>query len=117
MQIRFQADYDFNQKIVRAVVRHYPAVDFWTVHEAGLEGVPDEQVLEIAAREGRILVSHDLSTMPTHFTKFISNHDSPGVLLIPQSLSIKQAVEELAIIWGASEAEEWVNTITWLPRP
>lgn len=55
--------------------------------------------------------------MPMHFANFIFNHDSPGVLLIPQSLSIKQAVEELAIIWGASEAEEWVNTITWLPRP
>jgi hypothetical protein len=98
-------------------LRHFPAVDFRTAHEASLEGVPDEQVLEIAAREGRILVSHDLSSMPTHFTNFTSNHDSPGVLLIPQSLSIKQAVEELATIWGASEAEEWVNTITWLPRP
>jgi len=102
---------------VRSVLHHYPAIDFQTAHKAGLEGVPDEQVLEIAAREGRILVSHDLSSMPTHFANFISSHDSPGVLLIPQSLSIKRAVEELTTIWGASEAEEWVNTITWLPRP
>lgn len=94
----------------------YPTVDFQTAHKAGLEGLPDEQVLEIAAREGRILVSHDFSTMPVHFANFIASQDSPGVILISQDLPIKQAVEELATVWGASEAEEWINTITWLPR-
>lgn len=77
MQVRFQADYDFNQKIVRAVLYLHPTVDFQTGHQAGLEGLPDEQVLEIAAREGRILVSHDLSSMPTHFANFISHQESP----------------------------------------
>lgn len=112
----FQADYDFNQRIVRAVLYLHPTIDFQTAHKAGLEGLPDEQVLEIAAREGRILVSHDFSTMPGHFVNFIAQQDSPGVILIAQDLPIKQAVEELVMIWGASEAEEWVNTITWLPR-
>ncbi|HZF38009.1 MAG TPA: DUF5615 family PIN-like protein [Blastocatellia bacterium] len=116
MQIHFQADYDFNQRIVEAILYHYPTVDFQTAHKAGLEGVPDEQVLETAAREGRILVSHDFSSMPMHFVNFISSHYSPGVLLIPQSLSINRAVEELVTIWGASDAEEWINTITWLPQ-
>jgi hypothetical protein len=92
-------------------------MDFQAGHEAGLEGLPDEQVLEIAAREGRILVSHDVSTMPVHFASFTSKQDSPGVLLIPQSLPIRIAIEELALIWGASEVEEYANLITWLPRP
>lgn len=117
MQIRFQADYDFNKKIVRALRHRYPFMDFQGGHEAGFEGLHDEQVLEIAAREGRILVSHDVTTMPVHFASFISRQYSPGVLLIPQSLPISIAIEELALIWGASEAEEYANLITWLPRP
>lgn len=116
MAVRFQADYDFNQKIVRAVLHLYPAIDFQTAHKAGLEGLPDEQVLALAAGEGRILVSHDFSTMPVHFGDFISQQDSPGVILISQNLPISKAVEELTVVWGASEAEEWINTITWLPR-
>lgn len=116
MQIRFQADYDFNKKIVRALRHRYPSIDFQSAHEAGLEGLPDELVLEIAAREERILVSHDVSTMPVHFASFISNQDSPGIILIPQELPIRIAIEELALIWGASEAEEYANLLTWIPR-
>jgi Domain of unknown function (DUF5615) len=85
-------------------------------HKAGLKGLLDDQVLAIAASEGRILVSHDLSSMPEHFSKFVATQHSPGVMLIAQSLPIKIAVEELVLIWGASEAEEWIDAITWLPR-
>ena len=59
MKVRFQADADFNQNIVRAVRRRVPAVDFQAAREAGLQGLGDEAVLEQAARDGRILVSHD----------------------------------------------------------
>lgn len=92
-------------------------MDFQGGHDAGLEGLPDEEVLEISAREKRILVSHDVSTMPVHFADFIAGQDSLGLILIPQSLPVKHAIEELALIWGASEPEEYVNLITWLPRP
>lgn len=116
MPICFQADYDFNQKIVRAVRHLIPAIDFQSAHSAGLEGVPDDQVLAYCAAENRILVSHDVTTMQDHFAEFIAQRDSPGVLLIPQHISILRAAEALALVWGASEPEEYFNTITWLPR-
>lgn len=115
MPIRFQADYDFNHRIIRAARTRIPAIDFQTAHRAQLIGLPDEEVLSVAAFEGRILVSHDVTTMPDHFAAFTAQQDSPGLLLITQSLSINRAVEELVLIWSASEPEEYVNTITWLP--
>jgi hypothetical protein len=66
MKVRFPADADFNQNIVRAVRRRAPAIDFQTAHEAGLHGLDDQAVLAQAAREGRLLVSHDRRTMPNH---------------------------------------------------
>jgi hypothetical protein len=115
MRVRFQADADFNQDIVRAVRRRAPALDFQTAHEAGLAGLDDDVVLERAAQEGRILVSHDRRTMPLHFATFIATRTSAGVILVSQDLPIRQAVEDLLLIWEASEAEEWVNQIDSIP--
>ncbi len=83
MKIRFQADADFNQNIVRAVRRRQPAVDFQTAEEAGLRGLQDPEVLAAAAREGRIPVIHDRreisqqnSTTSYAFTKFVGERES-----------------------------------------
>ena len=57
MPIRFQADADLNQIIVSAVLRRVPAIDFRTATTAGLAGLKDHEVLALAARDGRILVT------------------------------------------------------------
>jgi len=115
MKVRFQADADFNQDIVRAVRRRAPAIDFQTAPEAGLAGLEDNVVLERAAQEDRVLVSHDRRTMPHHFAAFVAVRTSAGVVLVPKNLPIRQAVEDLLLIWEASEAEEWMNQIDSLP--
>jgi len=67
---------------------------------AGLGGLRDPEVLAHAADEGRILVTHDLQTMPRHFAEFITARQSAGLLLIPQSLPIAAAVDDLLLIWS-----------------
>jgi predicted nuclease of predicted toxin-antitoxin system len=115
MKIRFQADADFNQEILDGLIRKEPLIDFQTAHEAGLTGLPDEEVLKIAAKNNRILVSHDRRTMPTHFADFIQKQNSPGVFIISQSLAIGLAIDALLLIWAASEQDEWENFIVDLP--
>jgi predicted nuclease of predicted toxin-antitoxin system len=60
--VRYQADADLNQAIVTGVLRREPTIDFQTAFAAKLEGVKDQEVLAIAARQERILVSHDRKT-------------------------------------------------------
>jgi hypothetical protein len=115
MKVRFQADVDFNQNIGRAVRRRDPAIDFQTAHEARLHGVDDDAVLAQAAEEGRLLVSHDYRTMPTPFATFVTTKTSAGVLLVSQALPLAEVVEDLLLIWEASEAEEWINRFDTLP--
>jgi Domain of unknown function (DUF5615) len=115
MKVRFQADADLNQNIVRAVRRRAPEIDFQTAHDAGFHGLDDETVLAQAARESRILISHDRRTMPRHFADFTSTKTSTGLILISQNLPIMRAAEDLILIWEASEAEEWVNRLDLLP--
>ena len=115
MKVRFQADADLNIVILLATLRHEPTIDFQTALDAGLPGRPDPEVLAISAAEGRILVTHDHKTMPRHFADFIARQSSPGVLVIPQHIPPNRAVDDLLLIWEATEAEEWIDRIRYLP--
>lgn len=76
----------------------------------------DSDVLALAAGQQRVLVSHDVGTMPAHFRAFRNaGKRSAGVFLIAQTLDIGTAIEELLLIWLASEGSEWENRLAWLP--
>ena len=117
MKIRYQADNDLNQRIVAAVRRLAPEIDFRTAVAAGMhEGAEDPDVLATAAEAGRVLVTHDRRTMPGHFADFIAGRHSPGVILVPKRMAIGRAAEWLHLIWAASEAEEYVDVFYPLPH-
>ena len=115
MKIGYQADADLNEILIKATLRREPAIDFQTARAAGLPGLNDRDVLAMAARSGRLLLTHDRKTMPSHFAEFIATDTSAGVLVIPQKLPVARVVEDLVLIWAASEAEEWINRIHSLP--
>ena len=100
---------------MRAVLRRQPAIDFQTADEGQIRDLNDLDILATAASEGRIVVTHDRSTMPVHFASFMARQDSPGVFILSKDSTLNVAVEELITIWEASEAEEWINTIQFLP--
>jgi len=115
MRVRFQADADLDARIVRGLKRQQPEIDFQTGGQGGLEGLGDPAVLAIAAAAGRILVTHDRRTMPDHFWQFILDRESPGVVVVLKEVSVGVAIEELMLIWSASDAEEWRNRLVWVP--
>jgi len=115
MKPRFQTDNDLDQRIVVATKRLDPGVDFQTALALGLHHVDDPDVLALAAREGRVLVSHDRKTMPKHFRDFIASQESPGVIIVSQKLPVGRAAELLHLLWSASEAEDYRNIVYDLP--
>ncbi|MGO9260272.1 MAG: DUF5615 family PIN-like protein [Bryobacteraceae bacterium] len=116
MSIRLLADSDLDEAIVTGLRAQEPAIDFMSANEANLEGRKDPFVLEFAANRGRILVSHDTSTMPVHFSaRLRSGRTSPGVLLVRQHSHVGRVIEALLLIWSASSPEEWTGQIRYLP--
>jgi hypothetical protein len=69
----------------------------------------------MAAESGRILVSHDRRTMVAHFVRFVEGRSSPGLIIVPGDLEIGLAIEDLLVVWAASESEEWSNRVEFLP--
>jgi len=115
MRPRFQADADFNHKVILGLRRRNAAIDFQDANAGAVAGIPDSKVLSIAADLGRILVSHDRSTMPAHFERFLTNRSSPGLIVVDQDLDIGRSIEELLLIWTATDIDEWKDKIGYVP--
>ena len=56
--IKFLADENFDHKTLAGLKRREPDLDIVAVQEVGLREVDDPQVLEWAAREERIVLTH-----------------------------------------------------------
>ena len=52
--LRLAADENFNNDIVRGLLRRRPDLDIVRVQDVGLSGADDPAILEWAAREGRV---------------------------------------------------------------
>lgn len=115
MRPRFQADENLNIRILAGLLRRQPALDFQTAKAARILTLSDFDVLTSAARDGRILVSHDQHTMPAHFRRFVAEKTSSGLLIVSQQAALGETIEQLLTVWAASDAEEWINRMEFLP--
>jgi hypothetical protein len=86
-----------------------PQIDFHLPTPTIRDGADDTEVLAIAAELGRVSVTHDVKTMTAHFRAFVSTHVCPGLIVVPKRTSIGTAIEELLLIWEASDARELIN--------
>jgi predicted nuclease of predicted toxin-antitoxin system len=64
--LRLAADENFNGDIVRGLLRRNPKLDIVRVQDVGLSGADDPSVLQWAADQGRVVVTHDISTLAKH---------------------------------------------------
>jgi|SRR5690625_3934556 len=116
MTIRFLADENFDHRIVNGLQRRAPNLDITTVQQVGLRTLDDPTVLEWAAREGRILLTHDLATMKDcAYERVSAGVPMPGVFEIPEHVSIAVVIQDLLLIAEASGPDDWKNTVRYLP--
>jgi hypothetical protein len=115
VKLRFQADADLNESIVKGVLRREPTIDFKTATAARLRSLSDLEVLTSAAQEGRVLVSHDRKTMPRAFGDFVRTNESPGLILVSQRTEVLSVIEWMVLAWTVTEAAEWENRIVTVP--
>lgn len=114
--IRFLIDEDLDNDIVRGVLRRLRTVDMVRVQDVGLSGRHDAEVLEWAAGEGRVVLTHDVSTMKAHaFARVAQGLAMPGVFAVSQSLPIGQAIEAIVLIAECSLEGEWEGQVRHLP--
>jgi hypothetical protein len=115
--VRFLADEDIAPAIVHGLKSREPAIDLLDVKTSGLRGLDDPALLELAAHEGRVLITSDRNTMTLHFHERQSaGLPTSGLFVLPQQRAVGEIIEFLLLVWSASEPEEWRNRIVYLPN-
>jgi hypothetical protein len=114
--LRYAADEDFNAVIVRGLRRRLTQLDLVRVRDVHHAGVDDPDVLAWAAGEGRVLWTHDASTMTDAAYRRIARSEvMPGVLVVPQLLEIGSAIEDLVLIVECAQADDFRDQVRFLP--
>ena len=107
---KFFADHDFDGRILRELLKKEPQVDLIRAQDVGLAAVPDATLLEYAANLGRIVLTSWESTMiGAAVARLRAGQPMPGLMIARQPTPIGRVIDELLVIWDASEAGEWVN--------
>ena len=114
--IRFLADENLNGSILRGLQSRKRDADLVRVQDVGLTGSDDPTVLGWAAENGRILITHDVTTI-THFAyeRLAAGLPMPGVFEIPRRVSVRQAIDDLLLILECSEPADWEGQVRYLP--
>jgi hypothetical protein len=113
---RFLADHDLRERIIVGVLRRVPAAEFVRCRDVGLASRPDPEVLEYAARQGLIVVSHDVNTMlACAYERIRDGRSIAGILMVQQAAPAGPVIDSLALIWLSTEEAEWRGTVEFLP--
>lgn len=114
--IRLLSDENFHGDIVRGLLRRMPGWDIVRVQSVGLRQADDPTILEWAALQGRILLTHDRKTIPRFvYERLELGQSMPGVFLVDKQMPIGQAIEEILLFAECGTEQEWTNIVVYFP--
>ena len=92
------------------------AVDVLTAQEDDADDLEDSDLLDRASALGRVLVTQDIDFLREAARRQETSRDFLGIIYVPQlHITIGRAVADLELIAQASESEEWVCRVEYLP--
>ena len=110
------ADENFNNDIVRGLRRHATDLDIVRIQDVGLAAADDPTVLEWAAQEGRVLLTHDVSTITRYaYERVRAGKSMPGVFEVSRNVAIRVAIEDILLVAEGSIEDEWEGQVRYLP--
>lgn len=114
--LAFLADEDLHGPIIDGLRLHHPELDVVRAIDVGLGGMDDDVLLGWAVANGRITVSHDVSTMINAANRRVAaGLPMTGLIVIPQSLGTGKAIADLRFVAEVCSLEEMNAATLWLP--
>ncbi len=110
------ADEHVPRQLIRGLLRKEPELDIVRAQDIGLRSVPDPELLEWAAQEGRVLITFDVNTvLDAAYQRIGQGQAMPGVFAITWRTSLGQNIEDLLALAIASLPNEWEGQVVYLP--
>ena len=116
LAVRWLADENLNNDLLRALLRRRPDLDIVRAQDVGLSGIADPLLLAWAASERRITLTHDASTMPAYaYARVLGGEPMPGVFEIDRDASIAVLIDDILLLTDYSLDSEWEGQVRYLP--
>jgi predicted nuclease of predicted toxin-antitoxin system len=114
--LRLATDANFNNDVFRGLKKENPGLDIVRVADFGLRLAKDPDILAWTAAEGRILITHDRTTVPRFaYERVRTGLPMPGVFIIRDKPPLHLMIDEILLVALASFPDEWKDLVTFLP--
>lgn len=114
--LRFLTDEDFRTVIVRGVRRARPELNVVRAQDVGLMSAHDRQILEWAARDDRVVLTHDVTTMTRYAHERVrAGERMPGVVAVHQQAPLRVVIEDLILVVDCTGDEELEGQVRYVP--
>ncbi|BAZ79520.1 DUF5615 family PIN-like protein [Sphaerospermopsis kisseleviana CS-549] len=114
--LKFLADENFDNTIVRGLIRRNPNIDIIRVQDVGLLGKDDVTILAWAATENRVLLTHDVATITRYaYERIAAGEMMPGVIEVSTDARIGQVIDDILLLIDCCFDGELAGQIYYLP--
>ena len=116
MSFRLLADENLDLSIVVGLKRIMTDRDILRVQDVGLRGISDPGLLAWAAKEERVLITHDVNTVTAALKQRIkAGLSSPGVIIVRKLAPIGQSIRDLHVMLEASAPDDLRDQVSFVP--
>lgn len=115
---RFLVDECVPSALTRGLRRRLPDVSVLQVGdpESPAKGASDPDLLAFCEDQRRLLITADRSTMADHVRQHLGEgRHTWGVLMIGPNASLGQILDDLCLVYEATDDTEWVDVLYYLP--
>ncbi len=115
--MRLLLDENFNNNILRGLLRRNRDLDVIRAQDVPeVVGKDDPTLLEWAAEEGRVLLTHDVRTITHHaYERIREGKPMPGIIEVQLDAPLGPVIEDILIVVGAGAPDDVENKIIYLP--
>lgn len=114
--VKFAADENFNGKLLLGIKNRLPDIDVVRVQDGDMYESSDPELLDWLADENRVLLTHDVQTIPGFFYKRVNEGKKmPGVILVRESTTMGDTLDDLEVVMGAGQPQDFEDIIVHVP--
>ena len=114
--MRLLIDEDFNNDLMRGLLARAPKHDFVRAQDA-IQGFPDDDVLQWANENQRLLLTHDTNSMPEHCQdRWVNGLSIAGIIYVEQIISIGPAIERILFLLNDTAQGDWNDRTEYVTR-
>lgn len=109
-------DENLDQRILRGLQLRIPGLLYALVQETALAGAKDAVLLEWAAANQRVVVTHDRKTMlEATYQRMRSGQTTAGLVIVRKELALVRAIGDLVLLLECCTETDLENQVVFIP--